>query len=123
MNTKYWKCVNCNSDMTSAAVRVYVGLPDARNRAKILKVLLLKENLEPDFSVKQLAEATEGYSGDDLKVKCIDPRISHCGDCSCLNFSDILCFSLQNLCIAAAYRPVKELLERESKVATTKIVL
>ncbi|XP_057772591.1 uncharacterized protein LOC130992108 [Salvia miltiorrhiza] len=67
--------------------RIYVGLPDAENRCKILKILLREENVEADFSVKQLAEATEGYSGDDLK----------------------------NLCVAAAYRPVHELLQRETK--------
>ncbi|XP_057772593.1 uncharacterized protein LOC130992111 [Salvia miltiorrhiza] len=67
--------------------RIYVGLPDAENRCKILKILLSKENVEADFSVEQLAEATEGYSGDDLK----------------------------NLCVAAAFRPVHELLQRETK--------
>ncbi|XP_074564018.1 uncharacterized protein LOC141820584 [Curcuma longa] len=65
--------------------RIYVGLPDADNRTKILKVLLARENLEPDFRFDKLANATDGYSGSDLK----------------------------NLCIAAAYRPVEELLEAE----------
>ncbi|EYU17671.1 hypothetical protein MIMGU_mgv1a0257531mg, partial [Erythranthe guttata] len=67
--------------------RVYVGLPNVENRSKILKVLLAKENLEPGFSFDQLAKATDSYSGSDLK----------------------------NLCAAAAYRPVEELLEQESK--------
>lgn len=67
--------------------RIYVGLPDVENRSKILEVLLSKENLEPGFSYEQLAKATEGYSGSDLK----------------------------NLCVAAAYRPIEELLEQESK--------
>ncbi|KAL6191746.1 hypothetical protein ACLB2K_038136 [Fragaria x ananassa] len=46
-----------------------------------------QENLEPGFQFEKLSEATEGYSGSDLK----------------------------NLCIAAAYRPVQELLEEETK--------
>uniref|UniRef100_A0A0E0K594 AAA+ ATPase domain-containing protein n=1 Tax=Oryza punctata TaxID=4537 RepID=A0A0E0K594_ORYPU len=67
--------------------RIYVDLPDAQNRMKILKILLAKENLESDFRFDELANSTEGYSGSDLK----------------------------NLCIAAAYRPVHELLEEEKK--------
>ncbi|CAA2973120.1 AAA+-type ATPase [Olea europaea subsp. europaea] len=67
--------------------RIYVNLPDAENRLKILKIILAQENLESGFSFDQLANATEGYSGSDLK----------------------------NLCIAAAYRPVQELLVKETK--------
>ncbi|KAK8521143.1 hypothetical protein V6N12_005054 [Hibiscus sabdariffa] len=67
--------------------RLYVDLPDAGNRMKILKIFLAEENIEPNFSLEELANATEGYSGSDLK----------------------------NLCIAAAYRPVQELLEEENK--------
>ncbi|XP_076885587.1 uncharacterized protein LOC143535128 isoform X2 [Bidens hawaiensis] len=67
--------------------RIYVDLPDADNRMKILKIFLDKENIEPDFDIRGLANATEGYSGSDLK----------------------------NLCIAAAYRPVQELLDEEKK--------
>ncbi|OMO60115.1 ATPase, AAA-type, core [Corchorus capsularis] len=65
--------------------RIYVDLPDAGNRMKILKIFLAQENIETNFSFDELANATEGYSGSDLK----------------------------NLCIAAAYRPVQELLEEE----------
>ncbi|XP_022763945.1 uncharacterized protein LOC111309229 isoform X1 [Durio zibethinus] len=67
--------------------RIYVDLPDAGNRMKILKIFLAQENIGPNFSFDELANATEGYSGSDLK----------------------------NLCIAAAYRPVQELLEEEKK--------
>ncbi|XP_066332512.1 uncharacterized protein [Miscanthus floridulus] len=67
--------------------RIYVDLPDAQNRLKILKILLAKEKLESGFKFDELANATEGYSGSDLK----------------------------NLCVAAAYRPVHELLEEEKK--------
>ncbi|GAB4850646.1 hypothetical protein Ancab_029957 [Ancistrocladus abbreviatus] len=65
--------------------RIYVDLPDAENRMKILKIFLAQENLEPEFAFDKLAIATEGYSGSDLK----------------------------NLCIATAYRPVQELLDEE----------
>lgn len=68
--------------------RIYVDLPDVENRMKILKIFLAQEYLEPNFRFDELANVTEGYSGSDLK----------------------------NLCIAAAYRPVQELLEEE-KVA------
>ncbi|CAH8385915.1 unnamed protein product [Eruca vesicaria subsp. sativa] len=67
--------------------RIYVDLPDAENRLKILKIFLTPENLEPGFQFEKLAKETEGYSGSDLK----------------------------NLCIAAAYRPVQELLQEEQK--------
>ncbi|GFP79925.1 probable spastin homolog bm1_53365 [Phtheirospermum japonicum] len=70
--------------------RIYVGLPDLENRSKILKILLAQEKLESGFSFEQLAEATEGYSGSDLK----------------------------NLCVAAAYKqPVQEFLKEETKGA------
>ncbi|KAJ6422349.1 hypothetical protein OIU84_027331 [Salix udensis] len=61
---------------------------DAENRMKILRIILNRENLESDFQFDKLANATEGYSGSDLK----------------------------NLCIAAAYRPVEELLEEEKVI-------
>ncbi|KAF8411563.1 hypothetical protein HHK36_004118 [Tetracentron sinense] len=71
--------------------RIYVDLPDAENRMKILRILLAQENVESDFKFDELANATEGYSGSDLK----------------------------NLCIAAAYRPVQELLEEEREVGAS----
>lgn len=49
--------------------RIYVDLPDAGNRKKILRIILAQENLEPGFNIDKLAAATEGYSGSDLKVK------------------------------------------------------
>lgn len=73
--------------------RIYVDLPDVENRMKILKIVLAKESLESDFKYEELANATEGYSGSDLK----------------------------NLCIAAAYRPVQELLEEEKKGVASNV--
>ncbi|KAK1278030.1 Katanin p60 ATPase-containing subunit A1 [Acorus gramineus] len=72
--------------------RIYVDLPDAQNRMKILRIFLAQENIDSDFKYDELANATEGYSGSDLK----------------------------NLCIAAAYRPVQELLEEEQKGGTSR---
>ena len=45
-----------------------VNLPDAPNRAKILKVILAKEDLSPDIDFDAIAGMTDGYSGSDLKV-------------------------------------------------------
>ncbi|PON96940.1 Spastin [Trema orientale] len=64
--------------------RIMVGLPSVENREKILRTLLAKEKVE-NLDFKELATMTEGYSGSDLK----------------------------NLCITAAYRPVRELLQQE----------
>lgn len=70
--------------------RIMVDLPSVENREKILRTLLSKEKVE-DLDFKEIAAMTEGYSGSDLK----------------------------NLCITAAYRPVRELIqqEREKDVA------
>ncbi|XP_060204425.1 uncharacterized protein LOC132632483 isoform X1 [Lycium barbarum] len=67
--------------------RLMVNLPDAPNRAKILKVILAKEDLSPDVDLDAVASMTDGYSGSDLK----------------------------NLCVTAAYRPIREILEKEKK--------
>ncbi|XP_054805924.1 uncharacterized protein LOC129308665 isoform X2 [Prosopis cineraria] len=67
--------------------RLMVNLPDAPNRAKILKVILAKEDLSPDVDLEAVANMTDGYSGSDLK----------------------------NLCVTAAHRPIKEILEKEKK--------
>ncbi|KAK4436871.1 Spastin [Sesamum alatum] len=67
--------------------RLMVNLPDATNRAKILKVILAKEDLSPDVDLDSVATMTDGYSGSDLK----------------------------NLCVTAAHRPIREILEKEKK--------
>ncbi|KAK8521245.1 hypothetical protein V6N13_077364 [Hibiscus sabdariffa] len=64
--------------------RIMVGLPSVESREIILRTLLAKEKVE-DLDYKELATMTEGYSGSDLK----------------------------NLCVTAAYRPVRELLKQE----------
>ncbi|PHU15981.1 hypothetical protein BC332_17186 [Capsicum chinense] len=59
-------------------------------RAKILKVILAKEDLAQDVDVESVASMTDGYSGSDLK----------------------------NLCATAAYRPIRDILEKEKKEQT-----
>ncbi|XP_058096112.1 uncharacterized protein LOC131241327 [Magnolia sinica] len=65
--------------------RIMVGLPSVENRELILKTLLSKEKVKEGLDYKELATLTEGYSGSDLK----------------------------NLCMTAAYRPVRELIQQE----------
>lgn len=48
-----------------------VKLPDALNRAKILKVILEKEDLSEDIDLNSIANTTNGYSGSDLKVSLL----------------------------------------------------
>lgn len=48
--------------------RLMVNLPDAPNRGKILRVILAKEELDPNVDLEAIANMTEGYSGSDLKV-------------------------------------------------------
>ncbi|KAL8111615.1 hypothetical protein AgCh_019367 [Apium graveolens] len=67
--------------------RLMVNLPDAPNRAKILKVILEKEDMSADVDFESVASITDGYSGSDLK----------------------------NLCVTAAHRPIREILEKEKK--------
>ncbi|CAL9782480.1 unnamed protein product [Musa acuminata subsp. burmannicoides] len=64
--------------------RIMVGLPSQESRESILRTLLSKEKTE-QLDFKELATMTVGYSGSDLK----------------------------NLCVAAAYRPLRELIQRE----------
>lgn len=56
----------------------------------MLSVILQHEQLAPGFDLPELARLTDGYSGSDL----------------------------HNLCVAAAYRPIRDLLAAEKKAAT-----
>ncbi|XP_074358423.1 uncharacterized protein LOC141697779 [Apium graveolens] len=67
--------------------RLMVNLPDATNREKILRVILAKEELGHSVHLEEIARMTDGYSGSDLK----------------------------NLCVTAAHRPIREILEKEKK--------
>eukprot|EP01126_Amoeba_proteus_P010793 TRINITY_DN14263_c0_g1_i1.p1 TRINITY_DN14263_c0_g1~~TRINITY_DN14263_c0_g1_i1.p1 ORF type:complete len:489 (-),score=191.40 TRINITY_DN14263_c0_g1_i1:244-1551(-) len=67
--------------------RLLVDLPDQKNRVKILKIILKDEDIDPKLDLEELSTITEGFSGSDLK----------------------------NLCVAAAYYPIRELLKKESQ--------
>ncbi|KAK4273203.1 hypothetical protein QN277_021650 [Acacia crassicarpa] len=67
--------------------RLMVNLPDASNRVIILEVILAKEDLAADVDLEAISNMTDGYSGSDLK----------------------------NLCVTAAYCPMREILEKEKK--------
>lgn len=47
--------------------QIYVGMPDITARAAILRVLLRGERIDTSLDVENIASATEGYSGSDLK--------------------------------------------------------
>lgn len=68
-----------------------VGMPDLKQRASILQVILKDENVEPGLDYERLASLCEGYSGSDLS----------------------------DLCRQAAYLPIKELLAKEKSEKLT----
>jgi len=68
--------------------RFFVDLPGPVQREAILKIILADENVDKKFNYKHLAEITDKYSGSDLK----------------------------ELCRAAAYAPIRELVAHERKV-------
>lgn len=74
--------------------RLMVNLPNASNREKILKVILAKEELASNVDFEAASRMTDGYSGSDLK----------------------------NLCVTAAHRPIRELLDSEEKERTRALV-
>eukprot|EP00056_Hartaetosiga_gracilis_P014527 m.240792 g.240792 ORF g.240792 m.240792 type:complete len:390 (+) comp16048_c0_seq1:157-1326(+) len=47
-----------------------IGLPDRKQRERILRVILRHEQLGRDVAVAELARQTEGYSGADLRELC-----------------------------------------------------
>lgn len=50
--------------------RYAVNLPSAVQRQKIFEILLKKASLAPDFSIDRLVNATQGFSGSDIKEMC-----------------------------------------------------
>lgn len=62
-----------------------VGMPDRKERANILKVILKGENVEDNIDFDHIAGLCEGYSGSDLT----------------------------ELCKQAAYAPIREMLQQE----------
>ena len=92
-------CTNRPFDLDDAVLRRFsrkllVDLPDSEQREKILRVILRKERLSEDVDLKQIASdgMTKGFSGSDLF----------------------------NLCQAAAYFPVREIMEKEKMTLGAK---
>ncbi|XP_034026968.1 ATPase family AAA domain-containing protein 1-A isoform X2 [Thalassophryne amazonica] len=50
----------------------HIGLPNARQRQEILRLILAGENMSNAINLKEIAEQTEGYSGSDLRELCRD---------------------------------------------------
>lgn len=69
-----------------------VGMPDQKQRASILEVILKDEDVEETVDIEQLASMCEGYSGSDLT----------------------------ELCKEAAYLPIRDLLEDEKRLGDGK---
>eukprot|EP00958_Prasinococcus_capsulatus_P024431 scaffold3815_cov355-Prasinococcus_capsulatus_cf.AAC.9 len=86
-----------------------IGLPDAAQRERILRVLLRGERLEPNFDFAAVARATAGYSGSDLECLCLRPFPAPTHPKRTLR--------RQELCRQAAYRAVRDLLETERAAA------
>ncbi|KAJ5071590.1 putative aaa atpase [Anaeramoeba ignava] len=74
--------------------KIFVDFPDVKNREKILRVILAPEDIEDSFDYPSLASKTENYTGSDLK----------------------------NLCITAAYQPIRELLFNENQNRTQEFI-
>ncbi|XP_054906551.1 outer mitochondrial transmembrane helix translocase [Poeciliopsis prolifica] len=50
----------------------HIGLPNAKQREDILRLILAGENLSNAINLKEIAEKTDGYSGSDLRELCRD---------------------------------------------------
>lgn len=50
--------------------KIYIPLPDAAARRKLLEIYLGKRPLDPNISLDQLVDKVEGYSGADIKYIC-----------------------------------------------------
>jgi SpoVK/Ycf46/Vps4 family AAA+-type ATPase len=92
--------------------RMLVDLPNLQQREEILSVICRGEDLGPDVSLAEVARFTEGYSGSDLK---------NCNFWMCLLvFFFLLAHSVflfkKKVCVAAAFVPVREILEREKSM-------
>ncbi|KAF3680912.1 hypothetical protein FXO38_02042 [Capsicum annuum] len=92
----FCKATNRPFDLDEAVIRrlpsrLMVNLPDAPNRTKVLKVIFAKEDLAQDVDLESVASMTDGYSGSELK----------------------------NLCATAAYRSIRDILEKEKKAAAS----
>ncbi|CAL9243388.1 unnamed protein product [Arabidopsis halleri] len=83
---------NRPSELDEAILRRFpqsfeIGMPDCRERAQILKVVLKGERVEPDINYDHVARLCEDYTGSDIF----------------------------ELCKKAAYFPIREILDAEKK--------
>ncbi|PWA92067.1 ATPase, AAA-type, core [Artemisia annua] len=119
--------------------RLMVNLPDASNREKILRVILAKEEMVPDIDLEAVANMTDGYSGSDLKVYhcpfsicaksfehfpfwCFADSIYICYyNCCVFHIVFGYLMKFQNLCVAAAHYPIREILDKEKKAKATAL--
>ncbi|KAF3680913.1 hypothetical protein FXO38_02043 [Capsicum annuum] len=100
-------------DIDEAVIRqlprwLMVNLPDAPNRAKILKVILAKEDLAQDVDLESVASTTGGYSGSDLKEQAAasadgrpPPTLSSSAELRPLNMDDFR-YSHQQVCASVS---------------------
>ncbi|KAL5173019.1 SUPPRESSOR OF GAMMA RESPONSE 1 [Glycine soja] len=90
-----------------------------RHLAKILKVILAKEELSLDVDLDAVASMTDGYSISDLKVPGFLFPVTLFFEIKVTIIQYLmLALILQNLCITVVDRPIKEILEKEKKVST-----
>ncbi|KAH0697657.1 hypothetical protein KY289_015139 [Solanum tuberosum] len=56
--------------------RIYIPLLDFKSRKEVIRINLKSITLAPDLDIDQLAQRTEGYSGDDLTNICRDGSLN-----------------------------------------------
>lgn len=88
-------CTNRPFDLDDAVLRrfprrLFIDIPTGEERKLILQTIIKDEELVPDFNIDKIAsdEVTKGFSGSDLK----------------------------NLCINAAYYPLREYIDEEKEM-------
>ncbi|XP_019066956.2 katanin p60 ATPase-containing subunit A1-like isoform X1 [Solanum lycopersicum] len=56
--------------------RIYIPLPDFETRKELIQINLKLIELAPEVDIEQVAQKTEGYSGDDLTNICRDASLN-----------------------------------------------
>ena len=54
--------------MRRMPLKFYIGMPETKQRLSILKIILEGENVDDDVDLDAIANATQSFSGSDLKV-------------------------------------------------------
>lgn len=55
--------------------KFYIGLPDRDARAAILRLFLKEADLDPAVDIDGIADATQGFSGSDLRALCAEAAL------------------------------------------------